>query len=113
MKIHELVYEIRSLARQEEDPVKKDLFYQCAKSLEILGNLAKIGDLAVAEHRAADGPTSIDDDQVKWAIDDTTLKMMNDHLSALVFYGFLSQSDRWPYSENIFQKFVAEYKKTD
>jgi hypothetical protein len=48
MKIPELVYEIRNLARKEEDPVKKDLFYQCAKSMEILGNLAKIGDLIVA-----------------------------------------------------------------
>jgi hypothetical protein len=54
MKIPELVYEIRNLARKEEDPVKKDLFYQCAKSLEILGNLAKISDLAVAEHNAAE-----------------------------------------------------------
>lgn len=113
MKIHELVYEIRSLARKEEDPIKRDLFYQCAKSMEILGNLAKIGDLAVAEHKAADGPVSIEDDQVKWAIDDTTLKMMNDHLSALVFYGFLSQSDRWPYGENIFGKFVGHYKNLD
>jgi hypothetical protein len=51
MKIPELVYEIRNLARKEEDPVKKDLFFQCAKSLEVLGNLAKVSDLAVAEYK--------------------------------------------------------------
>ena len=70
MKIPELVYEIRNLARKEEDPSKKDLFYQCAKSLEILGNIAKIADLAVAEHKAADSPAVNEDETIKWNVDD-------------------------------------------
>jgi len=113
MKIHELVYEIRKLARQEQDPVKRDLFYQCAKSMEIMGNLAKIGDLVVAEQKSADAPSLVDEDQVKWNIDSMTIQMMNDHLNALVYYGFLSQSDRWPYENEPTKKFVACYKNLD
>ena len=65
MKIPELVYEVRNLARKEEDPVKKDLFYQCAKSMEILGNIAKVCDLAVAEHNAADSPAINEKENIK------------------------------------------------
>ena len=110
MKIHELVYEIRQLARKEEDPIKKDLFYQSAKCMEILGNLAKISDLAVAEHKAAEKP-SINDEDIKWNIDDTTLKMMDDHLNTMVYYKFLSQNDRWPYDNTDFKNFVSKYIK--
>ena len=70
MKIPELVYEVRNLARKEEDPVRKDLFYQCAKALEILGNAAKVGDLIVAEHNAATAPAVNTDEEIKWNIDD-------------------------------------------
>ncbi len=109
MKISELVYEIRNLARKEEDPLDKDLFYQCAKSLEILGNLAKIADLAVAEHNAADAPAINEEDNVKWNIDDTTLKMLSDYLDSLVYYKFMDKDDRWPYGEQPFKKFVNEH----
>ncbi len=109
MKISELVYEIRNLARKEEDPLDKDLFYQCAKSLEILGNLAKIADLAVAEHNAADAPAINEEDNVKWNIDDTTLKMLSDHLDSLVHYKFIDENDRWPYGDQPFKKFVNEH----
>jgi hypothetical protein len=112
MKIPELVYEVRNLARKEEDPIKKDLFYQCAKSLEILGNIAKIADLAVAEHNAAEGPAQNRDDEVKWCIDDVTLKMLEEHLEALVHYKFMEQDDRWPYGNKPFKKFVSKYLKS-
>jgi hypothetical protein len=112
MKIPELVYEIRNLARKEEDPVKKDLFYQCAKSLEILGNVAKIADLAVAEHNAAESPAVNTDDEIKWNIDDVTLKMLEEHLDALVHYQFLCEEDRWPYGDQPFTKFVSKYLKS-
>jgi hypothetical protein len=112
MKIPELVYEIRNLARKEEDPSKKDLFYQCAKSLEILGNLAKVADLAVAEHTAADVPSVNDNDTIKWNVDDVTLKMLDEHIDALVHYGFLNKDDRWPYGEQPFTKFVSKYLKS-
>lgn len=111
MKIHELVYETRQLARKEEDPVKKDLFYQSAKAMEILGNLAKISDLAVAEHNSAESP-AVNDDDIKWNIDDITLKMMDEHLDALVHYGFISKTDRWPYENQTFTKFVSKYLKS-
>ena len=113
MKIPELVYEIRNLARKEEDPVKKDLFFQCAKSLEILGNLAKIADLAVAEHNSAEAPAINEDNNLKWNIDDTTLKMLSDHLDSLVHYKFINENDRWPYGDQPFKKFVNEHPTLD
>ena len=112
MKIPELVYEVRNLARKEEDPIKRDLFYQCAKSLEILGNIAKIADLAVAEHNAAEAPAQNRNDEIKWCIDDVTLKMLDEHLDALVYYKFLSKDDRWPYGDQPFKKFVSKYLKS-
>jgi hypothetical protein len=112
MKIPELVYEIRNLARKEEDPVKKDLFYQCAKSMEILGNLAKIGDLIVAEQNGSTGPVTNTDDEIKWAIDDESLKMMEEHIDTLVHYGFMNDNDRWPYDNVDINLFVAKYLKS-
>jgi len=112
MKISELVYEVRTLARKEEDPVKRDLFYQCAKSLEILGNVAKISDLAVAEHNAPSAISINDEDTIRWAIDDTTLKMLEEHLEALVHYGFIDKGDRWPYGDQPFVNFVSKYLKS-
>ena len=112
MKIPELVYEVRTLARKEEDPVKRDLFYQCAKSLEILGNIAKISDLAVAEHNAPTAVSINEEDTTRWAIDDTTLKMLDEHLCALVHYGFMEKEDRWPYGEQPFVNFVSKYLKS-
>jgi hypothetical protein len=109
MKIPELVYEIRNLARKEEDLLKKDLFYQCAKSLEILGNIAKIGDLMVAEHNAALKPCIDNDVEKKWPIDDETLKMMEEHIKSLVYYKFLDKTDRWPYDNVDIKLFVSKY----
>ena len=110
MKIPELVYEIRNLARKEEDPVKKDLFFQCAKSLEILGNIAKISDLAVAEHNSAETPSFQDEENIKWNVDDVTLKMLDEHIAALVHYGFMTREDRWPYGQQPFNKFVSKLR---
>lgn len=112
MKIPELVYEIRNLARKEEDPSKKDLFYQCAKSLEILGNLAKVGDLLVAEQNGSTGPVVNTTDEIKWAVDDESLKMMEEHVDALVYYGFMDEKDRWPYDNDIIKTFVPKYLKS-
>jgi hypothetical protein len=112
MKIPELVYEIRNLARKEEDLSKKDLFYQCAKSLEILGNVAKIGDLLVAEQNGSTGPVINTDEEIKWAVDDESLKMMEEHIEALVHYGFMNNNDRWPYDNVNIKSFVAKYLKS-
>ena len=112
MKISELVYEVRKLARKEEDPINKDLFYQCAKSLEILGNLAKISDLAVAEQMAADEPSIDYGGDLKWNVDDVTLSMMDEHIDDLIQHGFMDSIDRWPYGEQPFTKFVAKYAQS-
>jgi|688.fasta_scaffold992951_2 hypothetical protein len=113
MKIPELVYEIRNLARKEEDPVKKDLFFQCAKSLEVLGNLAKISDLAVAEYKNCKEVNPIElDGNFKYYVDQVTLDMLDEHIDALIHYGFLSNDDRWPYGNNEIVKFTPKYLKS-
>jgi len=113
MKIHELVYEIRQLARKEEDPVKKDLFYQSAKTMEILGNLAKVSDLAVAEYKHSKDHNTIElNDNVKHYIDSVTLDMLDEHIDALLHYKFISKDDRWPYGNNGIVKFTPKYLKS-
>jgi hypothetical protein len=113
MKIPELVYEIRNLARKEEDPIKKDLFFQCAKSLEVLGNLAKVSDLAVAEYKKCQDINPIElDGNFKYYIDQVTLDMLDEHVDALIHYGFLSNDDRWPYGNNEIVKFTPKYLKS-
>ena len=113
MKIPELVYEIRNLARKEEDPVKKDLFFQCAKSLEVLGNLAKVSDLAVAEYKNCKDLNSIElDGNFKHYIDQVTLDMLDEHVDALIHYGFMSKHDRWPYGNEEIVKFTPKYLKS-
>jgi hypothetical protein len=80
--------------------------------MEILGNLAKISDLAVAEHAAAEAPAINEDDNIKWNVDDVTLKMLDEHIDALVHYKFMDKDDRWPYGEQPFTKFVSKYLKS-
>jgi hypothetical protein len=113
MKIPEIVYEIRNLARKETDPVKKDLFFQSAKALEILGNMAKISDLAVAEYRASNKPSQTDEEGVEsYNINEVTLQMLEEHLETLINYSFLSTDDRWPYGNNEILKFTPKYLKS-
>jgi hypothetical protein len=80
--------------------------------MEILGNLAKISDLAVAEHNAAESPAVNEDDNIKWNVDDVTLKMLEEYIDALVHYGFMDKNDRWPYGDQPFTKFVSKYLKS-
>lgn len=107
MKISELVYEIRSLARKETDPLKKDLFFQCAKALEVSGNLAKVADLVVAEHYTTPTPSKNEDEEIKWPIDEVSIKGLEDHLNELERCGMLDKNDRWPYGTDIFTKFTV------
>jgi hypothetical protein len=107
MKISELVYEVRSLARKETDLLKKDLFFQCAKALEVSGNLAKIADLVVAEHYTTPTPSVNKDDEIKWPIDEVTIKALEDHLNELERCNMLEKEDRWPYGADIFAKFTV------
>jgi len=80
--------------------------------MEILGNVAKIGDLLVAEQNGSTGPVVNTDEEIKWAVDDESLKMMEEHIEALVYYGFMSESDRWPYDNLEMKTFVSKYLKS-
>jgi hypothetical protein len=107
MKISELVYEIRSLARKETDLLNKDLFFQCAKALEVCGNMAKVADLVVAEHYISSAPCVNNPEEIKWPVDEVTIKGLEDHLKELERCGFMDKEDRWPYGADIFTKFTA------
>jgi hypothetical protein len=111
MKIPELVYEVRNLARKEEDPVKKDLLFQSAKAMEILGNLAKVSDLVVAEYKSANKPSKTENDEIdNYNICETSLQMLEDHLNQLLWYKFIEKDDRWPYGNDNILIFTPFYK---
>lgn len=113
MKIPELVYEVRTVARKEEDPIKKDLFFQTAKALEILGNLAKVSDLIVAECKNSEkSPKPIESEVEYKKITETSLEMLDEHISALIWYKFMSDDDRWPYGNCEILKFTPKYLKS-
>jgi hypothetical protein len=80
--------------------------------MEILGNIAKIADLAVAEHRAAEKPSIETETEIKWNVDDVTLKMLEEYIDALVHYEFMEKDDRWPYGNEDFTKFISQYLKS-
>jgi hypothetical protein len=80
--------------------------------MEILGNIAKIGDLIVAEQNGSTGPIKNTEDEIKWAIDDESIQMMEEHIAALVHYNFMGKNDRWPYDNEDIKLFVAKYLKS-
>lgn len=95
MKIPELTYEIRSLARKEEDPSRKDLFYQVAGLLEFTDDLVKQCDLAVCEGlKSGTGPIEIDG-ETKYPINEEVLGMIEDHLVELIQKGYIKKEERW------------------
>lgn len=84
MKISDLVYEIRTVARHEEDPALKDLFHRCANTLTILGNMAKIADFTVASQKNLQIYT----------------ETLDFHLNQLVKDGLMDSLDRYPYEND-------------
>jgi len=95
MKIPELTYEIRLLARKEQDPSRKDLFYQIASVLEYTDDLVKQCDLAVCEGlKSGTGPIEMDG-ETKYPVNKEVLGMMDDFLLELVQRGYLPNNERW------------------
>lgn len=95
MKIPELTYEIRLLARKEQDPSKKDLFYQIASVLEYTDDLVKQCDLAVCDGlKSGTGPIE-DNGETKYPVNEQVLGMMDDFLLELVEKGYLPPQERW------------------
>lgn len=95
MKIPELTYEIRLLARKEQDPSKKDLFYQIASVLEYTDDLVKQCDLAVCDGlKSGTGPIE-DNGETKYPVNEQVLGMMDDFLLELVEKGYLPSQERW------------------
>lgn len=95
MKIPELTYEIRLLARKEQDPLKKDLFYQIASVLEYTDDLVKQCDLAVCDSiKSGTGPIEMDG-EIKYPVNQEVLGMIDDFLVELVQKGYLPLKDRW------------------
>jgi len=95
MKIPELTYEIRSLARKEQDPSRKDLFYQVASLLEYTDDLVKQCDLAVCDGlKSGTGPVEMNG-ETKYPVHEEVLGMMEDYLLELVHKGYVKNNDRW------------------
>jgi F0F1-type ATP synthase beta subunit len=95
MKIPELTYEIRLLARKEQDPSRKDLFYQIASVLEYTDDLVKQCDLAVCEGlKSGTGPIEMNG-ETKYPVNQEVLGMMDDFLLELVQKGYLPVHERW------------------
>ncbi len=95
MKIPELTYEIRSLARKEQDPSRKDLFYQIASVLEYTDDLVKQCDLAVCEGlKSGTGPIEMNG-ETKYPVNQEVLNMMEDFIIELIQKGYLLNQDRW------------------
>jgi hypothetical protein len=95
MKIPELTYEIRSLARKEQDPSRKDLFYQVASLLEYTDDLVKQCDLAVCEGlKSSTGPIE-ENGETKYPVNEQVLGMMDDFIHELVQRGYVSEKERW------------------
>jgi hypothetical protein len=95
MKITELTYEIRLLARKEIDPSRKDLFYQVASLLEYTDDLVKQCDLAVCDGlKSGTGPIELNGEQI-CPVDKEVLGMMDDFITELIHKGYFPQEDRW------------------
>ena len=105
MNIVEMIYELRTLARKEENFANKDLYYQSAKSLETLINVCRIADHIVSEMekckqsencKPCKDPTN-EESPIKWPISETPIGMINEFLTELVKLGYIPQENRWPY----------------
>jgi hypothetical protein len=105
MKVAEMIYELRSLARNEENFVNKDLFYQSAKTLETLLNVCRMSDHIVSEmERCKQSPECkpCEDENnlespIKWPISEVPIGMVDEFLTDLVKLGYLAKEQRWPY----------------
>jgi hypothetical protein len=101
MRIQEMCYELRNLARKEEDLPKKDLYYQSAKALETLSNMVKMGDLIVAEMeickknpdkcRACDWQSET---PKEWPISEEPIKMIDDFIKELAVFQYIDLKTR-------------------
>ena len=101
MRIQEMCYELRNLARKEEDLPKKDLYYQSAKALETLLNMVKMGDLVVAEMevckknpdkcRPCDWQT---ESPKEWPISEEPIKMIDDFIKELAVFQYIDLKTR-------------------
>ena len=86
MKISELIYQIRDVARHETDMSRKAMFHDCAKAMEAMHQIVKVSDFLAAI-------------QQKEAVYFDTAKF---HLDTLQKHGFISEDDRYPYgNENL------------
>lgn len=101
MRIQEMCYELRNLARQEQELPKKDLYYQSAKALEILLNMVKMGDLIVAEmeicKRNPDKCKSCDRNETgshEWPINETSIGMIDRFIEELAVFQYIDLKTR-------------------
>ncbi len=105
MKVAEMIYELRTLARKEDNLINKDLYYQSAKTLETLMNICRIADHVVSEMekckqsencKPCEDPANTES-PIKWPISEVPIGMIDEFLSELVELGYIPKENRWPY----------------
>ena len=112
MKISEMIYEFRQMAKKTENLSDKDLYYKTAKTLEVLGNIAKMGDLIVGEMKNCKKDPDCKDENYpsnEWPISEESILMIDEFLDELVMRNLINENDRWPYGCNDL-KFSKEQK---
>jgi len=105
MNVSEMIYELRALARHEQNQPTKDLFYQSAKTLETLLNMCRMGDHIVVEMKKCQESETCKpckdaedlDSPVKYPISEMPIGMIEEFLEELTKLGYISKDKRWPY----------------
>lgn len=100
MKISEMIYELRKMAKSTENLSDKYLFYRAAMTLGVLGNIAKIGDLIVGEMKNCKKDPDCKDEsysQNEWPISEESILMIDEFLDELVMRELIDNDSRWPY----------------
>ena len=105
MNVAEMIYDLRTLARHENDYPNKDLFYRSAKTLETLMNVCRMGDHIVSEMKKCQMSETCEpckdesniESPIKWPVSEVPIAMIEEFLNELTELGYIHPDKRWPY----------------
>jgi hypothetical protein len=93
----QMIYDLRKLARREEDETKRIFLNSCAYYMDITKNLIKMCDLALIEKNKETNPCLDSTERGEcWAVNENVLGMMEEYLDNLEFFGYIKPEDRHP-----------------
>jgi hypothetical protein len=95
--LSQMIYDLRKLARSEENETEKVFLNSCAYYMDITKNLIKMCDLAIAEKNKEENPCLDSTERGEcWAVNENVLGMMQEYLDNLQFFGYIKEEDRHP-----------------